>query len=240
MKWEKRLNQHDYDSQSIFLIFISFSGLLLLITMYFWSPTPQTSSYPYKILFSSLFIMICILGILAAIYPSACAGFLKFRNGVQEKSPDRDSIRFKGHHPDCGKFDHHTFKINGKEYCPGCLGLSTGAFIAMTGTIFYFVHGLTSGYGGIYFYLGVIMVLLALFLIIFIVIGKNLKFTLNMILVLGSFLIMMGISVKGNILLEIYFLILISFWIFTRIRVSQTSHEKVCQVCQEESDCIYE
>lgn len=208
--------------------------------MYLWSPTPERPLYFYKMLFSSVFIMICILGILAAIYPSACAGFLKFRNGYYEKSHDRGSIRFKGHHPDCGKFDHHTFLINGKEYCPGCLGLSTGAFIAIAGTVLYYFHGLTSGYGGIYFYSGGIMVLLALFFIIFLVMGKNLKFILNMFLVLGSFLMMLGISEKGNILMEIYFLMLISFWIFTRIRVSETHHQKVCQDCLKEMDCIYE
>lgn len=238
MKWRKRLNKHDFDSQSIFLIFITFSGLLLLIIMYFWSPTPETSSYSPKPMILSVFILICVMGILAAIYPAACAGLFKFRNEV--KSPNSNSVRFEGHHPDCGKFKHHTFLIKGKEYCPGCLGLLTGAVIAITGTLFYYFHGLTSGYGQISFYLGVIMVLLALFSIIFIDMGKNWKFILNMALVLGSFLVMLGISIKGNILMEIYFLILISFWIFTRIRVSQTHHERVCQVCQEEKDCIYE
>ncbi|AUB56175.1 restriction endonuclease [Methanobacterium sp. MZ-A1] len=240
MNWKKRLYQQDFDSQSIFLIFITFSGLLLLITMYFWSPTPETSSYFLKSLILSVFILICILGILAAIYPSTCAGLLKFLNDLKEKSPNRKSIRFKGHHPDCGMFKHHTFLIKGKEYCPGCLGLSTGAVIAITGILLYYFHGLTSAYGQISFYLGVVMVLLALFSIIFIDMGKNWKFTLNMALVLGSFLILLGVSVKGNILMEIYFLILISFWIFTRIRVSETHHERVCQACLKETACIYE
>lgn len=240
MKWNKRLNQHDFDCQSIFLIFITFSGLLLLIIMYFWSTTPEISSYFPKTLLLSVFILICILGILAAIYPSTCAGLLKIRIDLKEKFPNRKSVRFKGHHPDCGKFKHHTFLINGKEYCPGCLGLSTGSVIAITGTLLYYFQGLPSANGLIYFYLGVIMVILAMFSNIFIDMGKNWKFILNMALVVGSFLILLGVSVKGNVLIEIYFLILILFCIFTRIRVSQTHHEMVCQDCLKETVCIYE
>lgn len=225
MNWEKRLNQHDLDSKSISLIIITFPGLLLLIIMFFWSPTPETSPFFYKPLFLSAFTLICILGIFAAIYPSSCAGLLNLKKVTSKSNP----VRFKGHHPDCGKFEHHTFLINRKEYCPGCLGLSTGAFIALIGTLLYYFYGLTSENVLISFILGTVTAFLALFSIIFIDMGKNLKFILNMVLVLGSFLMMLGISEKGNTLMEIYFLILISLWIFTRIRVSETHHEKVCQ-----------
>lgn len=239
MKWE-RLQQHDFDSQSFFLIFITFSGLILLITMYFHGPIPETSSYFHKTLFLSVFILICVLGIYAAIFPSACARLLKFQKIVERKSSNSNAVKFKGHHPDCGKFEHHTFLIKGKQYCPGCLGLLTGAFISITGTLLYYFYSLNWGYGEISFYLGVVLVVLALFSIIFIGMGKKLKFILNMVLVLGSFLMMLGVGVKGNILMEIYFLILISFWIFTRTRVSETHHEKVCQDCLNENNCIYD
>ncbi len=239
MKKIKRQIQLNFDSQSFFLIFVTFFGLLLLVAMYLWSLKPETSYYSQNPMILSIFIMICIMGILAAIYPSKCAGFFKFRNEINVTSSNGNSIRFSGHHPDCGKFKHHTIIIYGKRYCPGCLGLSIGAFLAIVGILFYYFSGLTGEHGQIYFYIGIIIVLFTMILIIFFNMGKRIKFILNLALVLGSFLILLGVSLKGNILVEIYFLILISFWIFTRIRVSQTHHEKVCHDCLKEADCIY-
>ena len=182
---------------------------------------------------------------MAAIHPSTCKGLMKFQNKIHEETPDK-GIRFKGHHPDCNHFNDHTFLIREKKYCPGCSGLFLGAVIAVIGILLYFIEGLPfkglySLYGQILFPLGVSIVFLALFMIVFLNLEKKLKFISNLALVLGSFLIMIGmVGVKKNLIMEIYFILLVIFWILTRISVSETFHENICRDCQEESTCIFE
>jgi len=261
-----QFRENNYNAQNIFLILVSFSGLFFLVAMYLWSPqstAPSTTHYSLNesiILF--LFVVICILGIFAALYPSKCKTLLKFQNDSKQKTRSQGNIRskqkirsqdksqgniqFEGHHPDCGKFSLHTLTINGKKYCPGCFGLSVGASIAIVGIVIYYFVGYhfmkyPSIYGELLFWIGVCTVFLALLLIVFFKVGKKLKFISNMGLVTGSFMVLLGLdSVKGNFITELYFLILVIFWILTRIAVSETSHELICYDCLKKSVCIYE
>lgn len=209
--------------------------------MYLGVPASKTHYYLQTPLILSIFIAICILGIMAAIYPSLCQGLMKFQKEVREKNSKVDNIKFEGHHPDCGKFESHTLIIKGKKYCPGCLGLSIGAIIAVVGTLLYYFTGLPGIFGQIFFWIGVVIVFFALFLIVFLETEKKLKFTSNLVLVLGSFSILIGImAVKKNLIMEIYFIFLIIFWILTRTSVSEKFHEDICRDCQKESICIFE
>jgi hypothetical protein len=267
-----QFRENNFNTKNIFLILISFSGLFFLVAMYLWSPqstAPSTTHYSLNetiILF--LFLLICILGIFAALYPSKCKTLLKFQNDSKQKTSQgniqseqktsqdnmqskqktmkQGNIQFEGHHPDCGKFSSHTLTINGKKYCPGCFGLSVGATIAIVGLlVYYFVGyslmGYTSIYGEISFWIGVFTVFASLLLIIFLKVGIKMKFISNMALVTGSFLVLVGLDiVKGNLITELYFLILVIFWILTRIAISETSHETICQDCLKKSFCVYE
>jgi len=255
--------ENNYSAQNIFLILVSFLGLFFLVAMYLWSPqsttSPSTTHYSLQgAIILLTFIVVCILGMLVALYPSKCKTLLKFQNDSnqktinqgniqsKQKTVNQSNIKFAGHHPDCGKFSSHTSTINGKKYCPGCFGLSVGASIAIVGiVIYYFVGYPLMGYPLIYgellFWIGVCTVFLALLIIVFFKVGKKLKFISNMGLVIGSFMVLLGLdSVKGNFITELYFLILAIFWILTRIAVSETSHELICYDCLKKSVCVYE
>jgi hypothetical protein len=211
-------------------------------------------------------MVICILGIMAASYPSRCRRITKFngkfngKSGVNISNFNRKSklknesvnnltfndesikvIKLEGHHPNCEKFESHTMLIKGKKYCPGCSGLLVGALIAFVGTLFYYFTGLPINYGQILFWIGVATSLTALSIIIFLKLENiNLKFITNLGLVLGSFLVLVGIdTVKGNILIEFYFLLLVLFWIRARITVSEKNHESICRDCRDKSYCTY-
>ncbi|WP_321421931.1 restriction endonuclease [uncultured Methanobacterium sp.] len=245
-----QFRENNFNTQNIFLILISFSGLFFLVAMYLWSPqstAPSTSHYSLNesiILF--LFIVICILGMFAAIYPSKCKTLLKFQNDSKQKTINQGNMQFEGHHPDCGKFSSHTLTINGRKYCPGCFGLSVGALLATVGVVIYYFLGYPlmeypSIYGEISFWIGVCTVFAALLIIILLKVGIKLKFISNMALVTGSLLVLVGLDiVKGNLITELYFLILVIFWILTRIAVSENSHEIICQDCLKKSACVYE
>lgn len=208
--------------------------------MFLWA-SPQTTYYPLqKPIILSLFIVICILGMFAAIYPSKCKTLMKFQNDSKVTINEAD-VRFEGHHPYCDEFSSHTLTINGKKYCPGCLGLFLGAFISVIGILIYHFFGYPLIYGRIIFWTGIGTVFLVLLLIIFLNLEKKLKFISNMALVIGSFLILLGLdSVKGSLIMELYFLILTIFWILTRILISENNHEIICMVCLKKSICVYE
>ncbi|WP_286242506.1 hypothetical protein [Methanobacterium ferruginis] len=150
-------------------------------------------------------------------------------------------IRFEGHHPDCGKFKSHTLLIKGKKYCPGCTGLSVGAFLAILGISIYYFLNFPNIFLHISFWIGCGMVFLMLLLLIFLDLGNRLKLIANLALVLGSLFLLVGIdAVKKNIIIEFYFLILVVFWILTRMSISEINHKIICQECREESSCIYD
>jgi hypothetical protein len=191
------------------------------------------------------------LGILAAVYPSRCVHLFNFKKDFKNQRPHsrvktesyNNDVKYEGHHPNCGKFKSHVFIINGKKYCAGCSGLFLGGLIAVIGTLIYY-FGYYSGYlkgvnGQIVFWIGFLAVLFSLIHMIFINLNNNvIKFSSNLLLVLGSFMILIGIcAIRGNIILEIYFLVLILFWIFTRIRISQNNHRVICLECGQKSAC---
>jgi len=231
-----------YLSRNVLAV-ISFSGLFLLLAMYLWAPESEILYDFQKPLIISIFIAICLLGILAAIYPKLCKGLLEFKK-IDKKSLDPEkmnNMQFEGHHPDCGKFESHTIIIRGSKYCPGCSGLLIGAIMAVIGILFYYFYGLPLIYGEISFWTGLVMVFLALMLIIFLKLGKKLKIVSNMALVTGSAMILIGLdTVKENLLIESYFLLLVLFFILARIAASENNHEIICRNCEEKSYCIYE
>jgi hypothetical protein len=260
MKFKIKFRKNDVGIQSIFLILTSFLGLILLMAMYIWIPSVKSYYYLQKPLILSIFILICILGIISALYPSKCKMLMKSGGKLNEidelenelqfldekeetnlKNLKRNQIRFKGHHPDCGKFKSHTLLIKGKKYCPGCTGLSVGAFLAILGISIYYFLNFPAIFLHISFWIGCGMVFLMLLLIIFLDLGNRLKLIANMTLVLGSLFLLVGIdAVKKNIIIEFYFLILVVFWILTRMSISEINHKIICQKCREESFCIYD
>lgn len=244
---------------SNYYVLMSFFGLIFLVLIYLWSPPTKTVYQFQKPLIFLAFMGICLSGMLAAVFPSRCKGITRFsrksgkyqlnkkpkknENDGLNKEPKLDPelvIRFEGHHPDCGKFESHTIHFKGKKYCPGCTGLLVGAVLAVTGTIFYYFRGLGLIYGQISFWIGVVTVFTSLILILYLNLDKNIiKLVSNITLVIGSLLILVGIdTVKKNIIMEFYFLILVLFWIRARITVSKINHESICNQCSEKSHCI--
>jgi hypothetical protein len=240
------------DVQSIYFILISFVGLFFLSVLFLWSPKTSINYNYQKTLVLLIFLGICLLGMLAAVYPSHCIYLLNYKkdfknqrpaNSVQANPNNNNKVKYKGHHPDCGKFNSHIFILRGKKYCAGCTGLFLGAVIAVIGILIYY-SGFFSSYlseinPSTLFWIGFLAVFFSLSQLIFINLKNNvIKFSSNLLLVLGSFLILIGIDInRGAISLEIYFLFLIIFWILTRIRISQINHRVTCRECGQTSAC---
>ncbi|MHA2407872.1 MAG: hypothetical protein ACXACA_05835, partial [Candidatus Ranarchaeia archaeon] len=145
------------------LLFLALSVMgLSLLPFIVSSPNIPFSEFPFRTqIIGSLFITLCILGILAGLFPNQCQ-----RGGpqspVEEYSQDKGEstktpIRFsrQGHHPACEHFSSHTLRIRNRVYCAGCTGLVLGALFAISGSVLYFIFGIFFGDPFFGFWVGV-------------------------------------------------------------------------------------
>ena len=233
------------DAYLLFLMGASFFGLFLMGILAF-NPPVAGESFPWrKPVIGSIFGSICVLGSLAALFPEECSGALHFKREetpVNEHSCSQESnlasyrVRFavRGHHPDCGNFSAHVFRISNRTFCTSCTGLLLGALISLIATILYFSNGWKISQGSLPIVnvgiLGVSFGLLQFPLL------KNrkspLRLLLNSFFVLGAFLILVGIdALVHSVALDLFLILLTVFWIYTRISLSQWDHKRICYAC---------
>lgn len=204
------------------LTLLSFAGLIFLI--FFFQLAPSSGINKQLVLF--LFILICILGMMAAAYPQRCLSFMKMKSSGDSKST--------GHHPECEIYQNHTFTLNGRKYCIGCSGLFCGAVVGIILCSLYLVEMINSPQ---FFSVGIMLVYLSLLQLSFVKLdNKIIKFSSNFGLVLGSTLLLLGIlEYKAN--LASYFLVLTCLWIYTRMTTSAEDHTRICNACPETESC---
>ena len=233
------------DPYLLFLMGVSFFGLLL-VGMLALNPPVAGESFPWrKPVIGSIFGSICILGILATLFPKECSGALHFKkeemtvnkcNGSRESKLASHRVRFalRGHHPNCGNFSAHVFKISNRTFCTSCTGLLLGALVTLVVTILYFFNGWQIGKESLpTVYFGILGVSFGLLQFPLFKNRKSpLRFLLNSFFVLGALLILVGIdALIHSITLDLFLILLIVFWIFTRISLSQWDHKRICYAC---------
>ncbi|MCK4952422.1 hypothetical protein KAS14_01355 [Candidatus Bathyarchaeota archaeon] len=220
-------------------VFFSLVSLGLLALLTFKTPV-EVLNFPFqKQLTGSLFMTICIIGILAGLAPSKCSQIIHLsRNEYSYKTEQTNSstttFNFEGHHPTCGKFSAHILKVGNKTYCAGCYGLVTGAIFSLIGSFTYFFVGYNVGELKILiFWLGFVGVTSSLFqYYIFAMKRGSIHFSVNVIFVIGAFLLLFGVNeINNNFILNLYLLILIVYWITTRIQLSRSAHKEICTNC---------
>jgi len=219
----------------MFAIGVSLFGLFASLMLALCPPTIQDGFFWRKPLIGLTFGLICVFGIFAAVFPGQCAGAFHFRSRI-EKHPieDAPSIALKGHHPDCGKFSTHVMHIRGCTLCSACAGLSLGALAALVGTAFYFFGGWRVDELSLSAVLiGIVAVVLGFLQLKF---SGAIRLGLNTLFVLGAFLILVGIdALVQSLFVDTFLIMLIAFWLLTRIMLSQWDHSQTCQKC--ESKC---
>ena len=228
-----------YDTVSLGYIGISLLGLVLLGILTF---QPQKSfDVPFhRQLTGSIFMAICCIGILVGIFPSKCSQLFHFRGQVRRLKKKEIStlkattFKLRGHHPTCGKFSSHVLQLGDLTWCAGCMGLVTGGIISFFGSFFYFFWGFNVGESSLLiFWLGLLGIFLGLFQHR-ISKGKNaaVHFFLNVALVLGAFLLLLGVDkLTESFVTDFYLLALIIYLIITRITLSKREHKRICAAC---------
>lgn len=184
-----------------------------------------TEDFPWrKPLIGLTFALICSSGMLAALFPRKCSGGSHFaeRAGLSE---------FKGHHLGCDRFAAHTITVRGHTLCAACVGLFLGALVALFGTLTYFFVG----WKGIQAPFEIVLAGEAGVVSGFLQIKSKgiTRSLLNAFLVLGAYLVLVGIDMlTRSLVMDLYVISLIIAWIWTRILLSKWDHRKICQTCQ--------
>lgn len=181
----------------------------------------------------SIFVVLCILGVLAVFLPKNCRQILKVEKDVVvsdvSKSP---RTVLQGHHPTCGKFSAHVFHIKEKTFCAACVGLLFGGVLALAVSVIYFFCGWCIGNSLLLVLLGSLGVFLGFFQFKF----KNvIRLFVNSGFVLGALFILVGVDrAVQSLVVDLFVVTLIIFWLFTRIFLSQWDHEFICSFCADE------
>jgi hypothetical protein len=195
------------------------------------------------------FTAICFFGATAAVVPSECSrvfhgGRTRHIDSSEEGRSIRVDVRSRklsGHHPACEKFAAHVLQVRGKIYCAGCMGLLTGALVAIAGSFTYSLGIYTVvGEAPLMFWIGFTFVMIGL-----IQYAKPLMtngwvhYLSNTIFVAGAFLLLLGVvEISKSLSLEIYFLVIVLYWILTRMVLSNMEHQKTCFLCGSNS-CVF-
>lgn len=218
----------------IFTVSVSLFGLFTSLILALYPPSIQENFLWRKPLIGLVFSLVCVLGIFAAFFPRCCSQAFHFRTAEKSLSADVVSVALKGHHPDCGKFSAHVINLSEHSLCAACTGLSLGAFVALIGSAFFFFGAwqinemsfpvVVTGVAGML--LGFLQLKFRGFV----------RLSLNTLFVLGAFLILIGIDeLVHSLFVDLFLIVLIVFWLLTRIMLSQWDHSRTCQNC--ESPC---
>jgi hypothetical protein len=242
-------NRRHSSQFSVISLILSFLGLVLLPLMLLNPPPPVVVLSWQTQLIGIAFMFICILGIIAGITPSHCSFTRNKKKQSRKEITDQTtltqikSMRKEGHHPTCDHYSGHVITIKGSHYCAGCSGLVTGAIISISGTVLFFFLNFQSVYPEATFWFGFVFVTIGLAqhpLYQLLRLNRGIiRFIINTLFVVGSFLLLASLTqLTNSILLAIYLLLLILYWIFTRIVMSRRSHHLICSRCNR-PECLY-
>jgi hypothetical protein len=222
------------------LLGLSFFGLAIIPLLSSSASTSEYGMTSRKPIVGGAFAAVLVFGILAGIYPSKCSGVFHFGKARQEGSPQavsqlpEEDLRLQGHHPDCGSFNAHIFRIGTRFYCAGCVGLILGAVLSLTGALVYFFAQISiAGGSPLIFWTGIAGVCCGLLQYHLFDFGKSsIHMLVNTLFVFSVFILLLWAdSVSHNFALDIYLIALSIFWLYTRILLSRFDHEETCSSC---------
>jgi peptidoglycan/LPS O-acetylase OafA/YrhL len=227
-------------------LLMSFVGLLLVVLLTVFPPA-VTGDVPWrKPVFGSLFSVICVLGVLAVFSPNKCLKIFNIRNKNRNAGADSAKLTshgtsnaLAGHHPNCGNYGAHVFRIKGKTVCAACSGLLLGGLLALAGAVVYFFgEWNVDDYSFWMVLLGVAGVSFGLFQFKF---SGLVRLSVNALFVFGALLILIGIDeLVQSLVFDVFVVCLIIFWLLTRIYLSQWDHEMICSGCETENCMLRE
>lgn len=203
-------------------------GLAVVPVFVFTTDLTQPHIALRRPIIGALFSVLCIAGIVAAIYPARCKRM--FGEPQNPIPPNRGAIPIVGHHPDCEKYGSNRIEFAGRRVCAACAGLLVGGIVALGAAGFYFFMTAPSGSGSLLLLLlseGLLLV--GLMQIYF---KSYVKALANLFFVVGASVALIQVDVLGrNLWVDLYMLGLIAFMLYLRIALSEWHNRRTCQNC---------
>ncbi|MFH1821696.1 MAG: hypothetical protein ABH852_04570 [Methanobacteriota archaeon] len=228
-----------------FFLVVSFFGLAVVTVALFY-PLQASESIPLrKSLVGILYSTICIAGMIAVVFPGQCSRAVSFggeknkSRGLASGGPTRKKLSFRGHHPDCGNFSTHVVRVGNRNICAGCTGLFIGGLAAFVGSLLYFFGGFNIEQAGFLLpWAGATGVAIGLLQSsLYSILRSSVRSLVNAFFAFGAFLLLVGVDyIAQNIFVDIFLVVLVAFWILTKIALSRWNHDMVCRQCKV-SDC---
>lgn len=218
-----------------YILFSIIAVFFLLVLIYFGASNKQPIRFYDKLLIGGLFILSCLFGISLAFSPGWYKKILKPDMSNTYIKNDKIVLRKRiGHHPDCDSFKNHVIVFGEKFLCTGCLGLAIGSFISISLILIYLVfsYGNSSYVFYFFFFFGLIIIAFNFIEIMSPVRNKYVHIFSNSLIVIGFFLIIIGIfELTGSTAYAIITLIFSFLFLITRIQLSHQRHSLICNLC---------
>jgi hypothetical protein len=215
----------------LFLVAVAFFGLAL-VPLLLLGHNLQADQLPFRRpLVGAMYSVVCVLGIVAVFYPGRCRLiFQKPAASPNTQKTASSAVGFRGHHPDCQKFEANRITLRGSVFCAACTGLLIGAIASMAGIVLFSLGFLNLGAGSLWVLVaGEVLMLVGL---VQIKLGGYVKMVVNALFVVGSFIILVATdSAAQSLLLDAYVLGLIVFMLWFRILLSEWNNKKTCVAC---------
>jgi len=213
------------DPLRLSLLILSLAGACIVLAFPTSTLIAQDLTWNREIIFS-FYVTLCIMGSIAALFPSACR---------KARDPE-DSVRMPHvtltHHPKCERFSGHELHLGERSFCAGCTGLLTGALISIPLIAAYSTGVTPAQRAWIPTELGVAATLLGLFMPLSNSRNSLLRFAMGASFIVGMTFILIGLdSQLRSIDVDLFILLMTLFWVLTRISLSQFVHKRICESC---------
>jgi hypothetical protein len=221
----------------IYYLVFSIIAVILLLILAVFANSNATFSFHDKLIVGASLLVSFLFGISLAKYPGWSRKLTNHgeRDSVSRKQTKTTTKKFKGHHPDCEKFNTHILKTKNRTYCAGCLGLLVGSIISIILLVIYIILPVQS-FAPYYLLLIIGITILGLSLIeILLPIRNSIVHIISNIFLVISFLIITIsiLEITGDKLFGIIVVLFSFLWLDTRIQLSKWRHTLMCINCNE-------
>jgi len=219
-----------------FVLLSTVAGILLLVVFLLSPESGDTIRRSGNTLVSAAFLASCVLCLSMTISPNWIGRALGRHSRMHVRNEPGDSQRrFRGHHPDCVRFNDHRLSVGRRSLCPGCVGLMVGAIVAIALMAFcvIFVDDLSRGFSLALLVGGLCTVSFALFEASIRRRDGAVHLVANALMIVGFLLLVVAMMSVGGAVPGLIAVAFSYLWIDARIELSLWRHNQVCSECPQ-------
>jgi hypothetical protein len=218
---------------SLFVSAVSVFGLAISLSVP-WNPAPSFAGFHQRIVIvAAVYATVCVLGILAVLFPTMCSGVFGFHQPLTEDREDLGSRVTRilgvpvlhGHHPLGPQAIGRELRVRRKTFCATCFGLLTGAMFSLVTLAIFALQGWPAWVDRhltyFLYFAGITGVILGLVQTATPRNGARTKFLLATIFVAGTSLVLVATDVlTENLMADLLVVLLAVFWLLSRVSLS--------------------